>query len=583
MKRKREVSTFKRLLIVFMAVMLPVILAGTVTIMFLGKKNEQDALRLVHTQMEYQIEKFESSFLEIRDREMSLLNHKELQQLASLPQMYTDYDRTRAILRIQGDLDVIKSYQKYISDVCVILPRLQRVIHADGYEKGSFVAMEAGMLEELGRIETVGEYGIGVYQGELVMPLIAWGLSGNPMYAVLIRFSGKEMEKELTYSANVPGSLFRFEIPALQFMLSDIPTEQEEALEGLLQKELRETFSWRWSRGEWYVFGEPAAGLAGVWYNVIPAENIVPETRTLLLLSLLFFGATMVCIFIFFGSAHRLVNEPMQELVGAFQRLEEGDFDVRLDGMEEKDFGYLYRAFNRMTENLRESIDKISDQKVLIQKMELKQLQAQINPHFLYNSYFLLHRLIKREDYERAVLLSKEMGIYFRFITRSGREVVDLEEENGHAEIYAQLQGMRFEGRIRIGYEKLPEAYRRVQVPRLIIQPILENAFGHGLENKEADGLLQISFHPGQREGDLFVRVEDNGEELTEAELATLRERCEALPEDEDAQEVTGLVNISRRLRLFYGEGYGLDLCRSRLGGLCVDIRLRSGKEGQDG
>ena len=109
MKRKKEISTFKRLLFVFMAVMLPVILVGFVTIRFLGKKNEQDALKLVHTQMEYHIEKFEASFQEIRDREMSLLNNKELQRLASLPQMYTDYERSRAILRVQGELDAIKS------------------------------------------------------------------------------------------------------------------------------------------------------------------------------------------------------------------------------------------------------------------------------------------------------------------------------------------------------------------------------------------------------------------------------------------------------------------------------------------
>ncbi len=583
MEGKKEISTFKRLLTVFMAVMLPVILAGTVLIGFLGKKNEQDALRLVHTQMQYQIEKFEGSFREIRDREMSLLNHKELQKLASLPQMYSEYERTRAILRIQSDLDAIKSYQKYISDVCVILPRLQRVIHAEGYEKGSYVAMEPEMLEELEQIETVGAYEIGIYQGELVMPLIAWRPNGNPMYAVLIRFSGKEMEKELTYSANVPGSLFRFEIPGLRFLLSDIPKGQEEFLEGRLEAEQRETFSCRWNRTEWYVFGEPASNMEGIWYNVIPAENIVPETRSLLLLSLLFFGATMVCICIFFKSAHRLVNEPVRELVGAFQRLEKGDFGVRLDGMEEKDFGYLYQAFNRMTENLQSSVEKIYSQRTLIQKMELKQLQAQINPHFLYNSYFLLHRLIRKEDYERAVLLSKEMGIYFKFITRSGREVVDLEEENGHAEIYAQLQGMRFEGRIRILYEKLPEEYKRVQVPRLIIQPILENAFGHGLENREEDGLLRISFHPGTGQADLSIRVEDNGESLSDAELAVLQERIAGERGDGAVQEVTGLVNINRRLELLYGEEYGLYLARSELGGLCVEIRIQNGGEGQDG
>ena len=161
--------------------------------------------------------------------------------------------------------------------------------------------------------------------------------------------------------------------------------------------------------------------------------------------------------------------------------------------------------------------------------------------------------------------------------------MVDLEEENGHADIYAQLQGMRFEGRIRIVYEKLPEAYKRVAVPRLTIQPILENAFGHGLENRETDGLLQISFHAGEREGDFCIRVEDNGESLSEAELNALQEEFRRQPRDEKMQEVTGLVNINRRLQLFYGEEYGLYLSRSALGGLCVDIKIRDRERAQDG
>lgn len=581
MKRKREISTFKRLLFIFTAVMLPVILVGFSTIWFLGKKNEQDALKLVHTQMEYHIEKFEGSFQEIRDREIALLSNKELRQLASLPEMYTEYERSRAILRVQSELNAIRSYQNYISDVCVILPKLQRVIHAEGYDRGSYVQLDAELMGELEEMPVTGAYGIGVHQGDMVMPLIAHGANGVPMYAVLIRFSGRAMEEELSYSANVPGSLFQFEIPALEFFLSDMPGEQGAHLEAFMREEQeeKETFRYRWNHMKWYVFREPVTDMGGIWCNVIPIENIVPETRNLILLSALFFGATIVCIGIFFRSAHRLVNEPMQNLAAAFQRVERGDFAVRLDGMEEKDFGYMYQAFNKMTENLQSSIDKIYNQTLLIQKMELKQLQAQINPHFLYNSYFLLHRLIKKEDYEKAVLFSKEMGTYFRFITRSGREVVDLEEENGHAEIYAQLQAIRFEGRIRIEYENLPKEYKRIQVPRLIVQPILENAFGHGLEDKEADGLLRVTFHPGEKEGDFCIRVEDNGESLSGEELTALEEKFEREPGRQDGQEVTGLVNINRRLKIFYGGEYGLYLSRSELGGLCVEIRIRGGEK----
>lgn len=273
----------------------------------------------------------------------------------------------------------------------------------------------------------------------------------------------------------------------------------------------------------------------------------------------------------------------MKDLVAAFRKVEEGDFYVHLEPKGQNDFGYLYQAFNHMTEELQSSIDKIYNQKMLIQKMELKQLQAQINPHFLYNSYFLLHRLIKKEDYEKAVLLSKEMGNYFRFITRSGRDIVNLEEENGHARIYAQLQGMRFEGRIKVFYEELPEKYKKVQVPRLIIQPILENAFGHGLENKEENGILRISWGEKTDKNSISVFIEDNGDELSEEELTEMQNTLEEQQKDMELQEVTGLFNINRRLKIFYGSQYGLYFSRSELGGLCVEIRICDREEESNG
>ena len=121
----------------------------------------------------------------------------------------------------------------------------------------------------------------------------------------------------------------------------------------------------------------------------------------------------------------------------------------------------------------------------MIQRAELKQLQSQINPHFLFNSYFLLHRLIKSRNFERAVEISKNMGTYFQFITRNASDTVSLLREYEHAEIYADIQSLRFEGRIAVEVEPLPLCCQSIMVPRLIIQPSIENAFAHRLENKQ--------------------------------------------------------------------------------------------------
>ena len=581
MKRK-EISTFKRLLFVFSFIMCPIILVGFCAVWFYGKQNEQEAKNLLQAQITYEIEKYETNMQEIYERGISMLNDQTLRQLASLPEMYTDYEKSRAILTVQKELSTIKNYQNYISDVCVMVPKLQHTIHAEGYEKGSYTYLDQEEMDQISSLKVTGGLGIACYEENLILPIISRNLNREPLYALVICFSDKKLLKEMTYFANVPDSQFQFEIPDLSYTLSNIE-EEKRISDEIDRSEETGIFQERWNHSKYYIFKQPISTMGGSYYRVISAASIVPETQSLLFLVTLFFFATMICITIFFRSAHKLINQPMKDLVAAFRKVEEGDFYVHLEPKGQNDFGYLYQAFNHMTEELQSSIDKIYNQKMLIQKMELKQLQAQINPHFLYNSYFLLHRLIKKEDYEKAVLLSKEMGNYFRFITRSGRDIVNLEEENGHAGIYAQLQGMRFEGRIKVFYEELPEKYKKVQVPRLIIHPILENAFGHGLENKEENGILRISWGEKPDKNSISVFIEDNGDELSEEELTEMQNTLEEQQKDMELQEVTGLFNINRRLKIFYGSGYGLYFSRSELGGLCVEVRICDREEESNG
>ena len=232
-----------------------------------------------------------------------------------------------------------------------------------------------------------------------------------------------------------------------------------------------------------------------------------------------------------------------------------------------------------MSANLEVLINEVYNQKMLTQKANLKQLHAQINPHFLYNSYFLLHRLIKKEDYEKAVSFSKEMGTYFKYITRNNADIVNLGDENEHAMNYVKIQAMRFEGRIKVEYEELPQDLRNISVPRLIIQPILENAFQYGLENKAENGLLRIHFETIPQGAAIFI--EDNGEELTDADIEKMRDQISEQGYDTEALEVTGIVNISRRIRIFCGNEGGLYVSRSSLGGLCVEVRIIRNDTGQ--
>lgn len=305
-------------------------------------------------------------------------------------------------------------------------------------------------------------------------------------------------------------------------------------------------------------------------------------------------GYMMICLVIMTGISavfipytRRIVHKPLNKLVQAFEKVKEGNLEEHIYHGTNDEFAYLYQAFNDMEDRLRQLIDEVYVQKNLAQRAQLKQLQAQINPHFLYNSFFTLSRRIKRQDYENAEEFARHLGNYFKYLTRDGSDVIPLRQEVEHAQSYAAIQQARFASRVQVCFEELPKSCSGLLVPRLILQPLLENSFGHGLENKVSGGILSVRFQVER--GCLHICVEDNGEEASDEDILRMRRSLE----EQEPDEVTGLVNIHRRLKMFFHEeasrtgdekkqpdckesprGAGLLIGRSSLGGAAVTIEI---------
>ncbi|MDQ0877722.1 sensor histidine kinase YesM [Paenibacillus sp. V4I3] len=255
--------------------------------------------------------------------------------------------------------------------------------------------------------------------------------------------------------------------------------------------------------------------------------------------------------------------------------MENGDLDVNIQHESKDELGYLYGRFNQMVTNLRSLIDQVYRQKIMTQRAELKQLQSQINPHFLYNSFFILRTMAKIGDVERIGQFATQLGEYFQFVTRNASDEVLLRQEIHHARMYTEIQELRFSRRIRVQFDSLPPEIEQVSVPRLIVQPIIENAFEHSLEQMKRSGCVVIRFETAESE--IRIVVEDNGESLTDEALQRI---SDTLDNDDEQTETTGLVNIHRRVKLTFGEAYGLRISRSELGGLqaTISIPLKGGE-----
>src|SRR5690606_16711974 len=144
-------------------------------------------------------------------------------------------------------------------------------------------------------------------------------------------------------------------------------------------------------------------------------------------------AASVVITIIISLSLHRMIKTPLRRMVALFTEVERGNFNLVVEGERDDEFGYLFRGFRKMLGELKRLIEETFVQKMGLHQAEIKQLQTQINPHFLYNSFNILRHTIKYQDYETAEAMSKHLGDYFQFITRNDNDNVSLAFEYQHA------------------------------------------------------------------------------------------------------------------------------------------------------
>ncbi len=275
-------------------------------------------------------------------------------------------------------------------------------------------------------------------------------------------------------------------------------------------------------------------------------------------------------IFIFSYLIYNLIKKPLSKLLLAFKKVDEGVLDISIGHKSNDEFRYIYGKFNNMIEKLKGLIKQMYEQSLLTKSAELKQLQNQINSHFLYNSFFIISRLVEMQDTENAARLTHHLALYYQFITRSSTDDIELLKEVNHARSYIEIQDFRFSKQISSKFEELCEELMNIRVPRLILQPLIENCYKHGLKNKNSGGLIHVSI---KHDTDyIYITVEDNGEELSEELLEKLRRMT--IKKEEKDEDNTGLLNIHRRIQMKYGEDCGLFFSRSEYGGLCATIRI---------
>jgi len=317
--------------------------------------------------------------------------------------------------------------------------------------------------------------------------------------------------------------------------------------------------------------------------KVIPASVINRSARSTMSYGYIVGGVSIVvAILIAVYTAYRMsrpivrLSRSMQGLGPIRSNIESSNIPVsgRID-----EIGWLETRFVNMTGRIREHIKTEYTMTLEKQTAELKALQAQINPHFLQNTLQMVGSMIYAKKPEEGYEIIKSLSAMFRYVIREPEEMADLRAEIGHLQHYMQIQQQRFGPRLGFTLE-VDEEVMECRIPKLTLQPIVENAFFHGLDPKP--GNWKIDVRIGLKDGEFVVRVRDNGVGIPLARLEAIRKELEGIGGFRTQAGRIGLYNVAMRIRMHFGEPYGVEVELSKGGGTVVTVKMPYVKEGGD-
>ena len=261
--------------------------------------------------------------------------------------------------------------------------------------------------------------------------------------------------------------------------------------------------------------------------------------------------------------------KPLEKLVSAMQMIENRNLDVRIDDKRADEYQRVYKGFNDMVSELKRLIKDLTNEKILKKEAEIKLLQAQINPHFLYNTLESIHSIAKIKKVEEIALMVSALSKFYRISLSGGKDIVTLKEAVELVKDYLTIQNIRFKGKISY-YFDISDELMRYRVPKLILQPIVENSIYHGIERSKGNGILNI--YGMLDKSNLNLVVEDNGVGIEKESLEELQRSIE--DDSFENSKNFALKNLNQQIKLKYGPNYGLSIKSEYGKGTCVTIRL---------
>jgi two-component system sensor histidine kinase YesM len=303
-----------------------------------------------------------------------------------------------------------------------------------------------------------------------------------------------------------------------------------------------------------------------MFVSAVPQNEILQGTKEI---RNYFLNTVLIILLITFSFAIWITlrfTRPIKQFINLMYDVEKNNFTSRMEIKTKDEIGMLAISYNRMVQRVNSLINEVYEQRILKNEAEWNALQAQINPHFLYNTLDSINWIARMNKIPDIVKMVTALSKLFKLSLSKTDKFITVEEELTYIKYYSQIQETRFSDRIHIVID-VPEPIRHYLIPRFILQPLVENSIVHGLEQKEGPGRVDIK--GGQSKDKIFFIIQDNGIGIAEEKLKGL------LISNMKDNEHLGLSNVDERIKILYGKEWGLKIDSIENVGTIVEVWLK--------
>jgi len=307
------------------------------------------------------------------------------------------------------------------------------------------------------------------------------------------------------------------------------------------------------------------------WYMVgsVPMDELLRDNRNVIrLMMVVIFLICAVCAFIAYRMSNMLYR-PLRELVGQMTAVSGGDLSARMEEKGKgKDIEILANGFNNMLNDIERLMERVKREHHQAEQIRFNALQSQIQPHFLYNALDCIHWQAAMDGNKEVSAMVKELASYYRLCLSKGRDIVPLSQELAHVTSYLFIQNKRYDGIVKTQFD-VSRSLEKVLIPKITLQPLVENAIYHGIKIK-LGRTGKIIIRALEQQDHIIICVENDGIGLNPGQIEEINNSLSV----HDDNFGYGVRNVHRRIEILFGKGYGLFYRQNDGGGVSVEINL---------